>query len=61
MSPLAFVNWRSVNARFCLLMWLVAAVLGIVILMHAGPARAGHHTTTATARRAAAAHRALLK
>ena len=52
MSPLAFVNWRSVQVRFCLLMWLLVCALTIVILAHTGDAGAGHHVTAATAREA---------
>jgi hypothetical protein len=37
MGPLGFVNWRIVNAQFCLLMWVAAAVLALVILMHVAP------------------------
>lgn len=36
MGPLGFVNWRVVNARFCSLMWAVAAVLAVILLMHVG-------------------------
>jgi hypothetical protein len=31
-----FVDWRSVNARFCGLMWIIALVLAIVILANVG-------------------------
>ncbi len=34
MGPLGFVNWRSVNAYFCLLMWLVAVILAVIVLGH---------------------------
>jgi hypothetical protein len=34
MGRLGLVDWRSVNARFCALMWILAAVLAIVILTH---------------------------
>lgn len=45
MGPLGFVNWRVVSARFCLLMWIAAAVLAWIILMHVArsPAGAAHH------------------
>jgi len=48
MGPLGFVNWRVVNARFCALMWLAAAVLAWVILMHLAPSPGGaaHHVMT---------------
>jgi hypothetical protein len=32
-----FVDWRSVNAIFCGLMWVVALVLAVVILVHRLP------------------------
>jgi hypothetical protein len=41
MGPLGFVNWRVVNARFCALMWIAAAVLAWVILMHLAPSHGG--------------------
>jgi hypothetical protein len=31
-----FVDWRRVNALFCGLMWLLAAMLAIVILVNVG-------------------------
>jgi hypothetical protein len=39
-----FVDWRKVNARFCGLIWLIAAMLAIVILVNVGkaPARTEH-------------------
>jgi hypothetical protein len=44
MRPLLFVNWRSVHAVFCGLMWVIAVVLAVVVLSHTalspGPA---HH------------------
>jgi len=45
MGPLGFVNWRTVNAQFCLLMWVAAAVLAFIILMHVAPAPSAdsHH------------------
>ena len=45
MGPLGFVNWRLINARFCALMWIAAAVLAWVLLMHLARApvdAAGH-------------------
>lgn len=33
-----FVDWRSVNALFCGLMWAIALVLAVVILVHNLPA-----------------------
>jgi hypothetical protein len=46
MKPLMFVNWRSVHAAFCGLMWLIAVVLAVVVLAHtAMPADAAHHAT----------------
>jgi hypothetical protein len=35
MRPLLFVNWRQVSQRFTMLMWLLAAVLAVVVLVHA--------------------------
>jgi hypothetical protein len=53
-SPLAFVNWRSVHCRFCILMWLVAGVLTVVILAHTGVvASAPHHAGTVAVARSA--------
>jgi len=48
MGPLAFVNWRALNAQFRTLMWIAAAVLAWVILMHlaSSPAGTAHHTMT---------------
>jgi hypothetical protein len=47
MKPLLFVNWRSVHAGFCVVMWIVAAILAIVVAVHvAVPADAAHHVTT---------------
>jgi len=44
MGPLAFVNWRSVNTHFCVLMWVVALVLAVVVLVQAtSPAPDLHH------------------
>jgi hypothetical protein len=51
MSPLAFVNWRSVNARFCMLMWLIVAVLAVFMLAHTGDSGASVHHAIATAAR----------
>jgi hypothetical protein len=48
MGPLGFVNWRVLNSRFCVLMWMVAAVLAWVILTHLAPPIGGaaHHPMT---------------
>ncbi len=44
MRPLSFVDWRTLNALFCGLMWLVVLVLAVVIVTHALPASpAVHH------------------
>jgi len=51
MGPFAFVNWRLVNERFCALMWVIAAVLAIVVLMHVSGTAAGtgvHHGADTT-------------
>jgi len=40
MGPLGFVNWRVVHTRFCPLMWIAAAILAWVILMHLAPSPA---------------------
>ena len=34
MKPLLLADWRAINRRFCLLLWLVALALMIVILLH---------------------------
>jgi hypothetical protein len=49
-NPLGFVNWRSVQVRFSLLMWLLAGLLAIVILVHTSKATPVHHAKAATAR-----------
>ncbi|MGA2927897.1 MAG: hypothetical protein ABSG43_18255 [Solirubrobacteraceae bacterium] len=36
MGPLAFVNWRVVNENFCMLMWVLAAILAVVVVLHLG-------------------------
>ena len=48
MGLLEFVNWRAVDARFCLLMWIAAAFLAWVILIHVAPSPGGaaHHAMT---------------
>lgn len=38
MRPLLFVNWRRLNTRFTVLMWIVAAALALVVLIHAAGA-----------------------
>jgi hypothetical protein len=46
-----FVDWRSINAAFCGLMWLMVLVLAVVILVHRLPATpAIHHVTRAVLR-----------
>jgi hypothetical protein len=42
MGWLAFVNWSSVNRRFCALMWIVALALAVVVLVHVGHAPPPH-------------------
>jgi hypothetical protein len=50
-SPMQFVDWRSINAAFCGLMWLIVLVLAVVILVHRLPATpAIHHVTRAVLR-----------
>jgi hypothetical protein len=51
MSPLAFVNWRSVNARFCVLMWLFAGGLALFVLAQTGDPGTSVHHAVAAARR----------
>jgi hypothetical protein len=34
MKPLLFADWQAINRRFCLALWLVAAALMTVILLH---------------------------
>jgi hypothetical protein len=34
MKPLLFVNWRSVHAMFCGLMWIIAVILAVVVIVH---------------------------
>ena len=36
MSPLLLADWREINRVFCAVMWIVALVLVVVILGHAG-------------------------
>ena len=43
MRPLLFVNWRSVHAIFCGVMWVIAVVLAVVVLAHTS-LPAGSHT-----------------
>ena len=46
-----FVDWRSVNAAFCGLMWLMVLVLAVVILAHGLPAAPPiHHPPRPTLR-----------
>lgn len=37
MNPLMFIDWGRVASVFTLLMWVVAIILGIVIILHAIP------------------------
>jgi hypothetical protein len=49
MKPLLFVNWRSVHTMFCALMWVLAAVLAIIVIVHlAVPADAVQHAAPNT-------------
>jgi hypothetical protein len=34
MSPLQLANWREINRLFCVLMWVVAVGLAVVIIGH---------------------------
>jgi hypothetical protein len=34
MGPLFLANWRVIHQRFCLLIWLVAIALVVLILAH---------------------------
>jgi hypothetical protein len=34
MKPLLLADWRAINRRFCLSLWLIAVALTIVILLH---------------------------
>lgn len=43
MSPFAFVNWQSVHQMFCVLMWLLAIILALVLLIHSSTAGALVH------------------
>ena len=46
-KPLLFVNWRSVHARFCAVMWIVAAILAIIVIVHVlVPPDAAHHAAS---------------
>ncbi len=51
MGTLGFVNWRVVNERFCVLMWIAALVLACVILTHLAPSAgsAAHHAIASRA------------
>jgi hypothetical protein len=42
-GPLAFVNWRSVNRKFCTLMWIVAFVLAVAIVLAGLPPEGSAH------------------
>jgi hypothetical protein len=47
MSPFGFVNWRQMNTRFCVAMWLLVVVLVVIILGHvAHDAPAAHTAAT---------------
>jgi hypothetical protein len=43
MGPLGFVNWRRLNRAFCLLMWLLALVLALIVIAHSGDGSAARH------------------
>jgi hypothetical protein len=43
MNLLAFVNWQSVHAMFCVLMWVLVIVLALVLLIHGSAAGALVH------------------
>jgi hypothetical protein len=50
-KPLGFVDWRSVNRYFCVLMWFVAFVLALIVLTHLGhTAQAAHPSANVIAR-----------
>jgi hypothetical protein len=34
MKPLLLADWRAINRRFCMLLWLAALALMLVILLH---------------------------
>jgi hypothetical protein len=40
MGPLFLANWRLIHRRFCLLAWVVATALAVVILVHLAAASA---------------------
>jgi hypothetical protein len=48
MKPLAFVNWRTVNTYFCVVIWLLVAILAMIIIGHiAHDAPAAAHAAAA--------------
>ena len=47
MQPLGFVNWRVVNRYFCTLMWVVALILGLIVLTHLVHAAPPPHASAA--------------
>jgi hypothetical protein len=34
MRPLMFANWRTINAWFCALMWIIVVVLLVIVFGH---------------------------
>ncbi len=52
MGPLFLANWRLIHRRFCVLAWLAATALALVILVHfaaVSVACAGHDGPGASA------------
>ncbi len=47
-----FVDWQRVNALYCGLLWMLALVLGLVILVHGLPQGEApvHHVVSAAVR-----------
>jgi hypothetical protein len=56
MEPLFFANWRMIHQRFCLLLWLVAMALVVVILAHFVAASAACATSARSHAAACAPH-----
>jgi hypothetical protein len=46
MGSLGFVDWHALHVRFCVLMWLVAGVLTVVVLGHLIAAPSGANAPT---------------
>jgi hypothetical protein len=46
MGSLGFVDFKALHFRFCLLMWLLAGVLAVVVLSHIIPPAAHGHSVT---------------